>query len=173
MRKGKPVFRRGFTLVGLMIASVLVSIVTFGIGVVLVDSQRGWQAMYNRVYSGVATDGYVAGKMFNAVIRKASGESFLLDDAGNWIEVYYYEDENSSVVDRYVRFYYDNDGEDSGRLSVEYGKLNPRGRLSVQTVCENVSGCVFRTAGRSAQMILTLTDSTETSTIVSCGVMHN
>ena len=173
MWKKNPAARHGFTFVELMIATVFAGIIILGIGVVIVDGHRGWQVMYNRIYSDVATDGYVARKTFDAVIRKASTEGLLLDGAGNWIEVYYCQDGNSTSVDSYARFYYENDGEGSGRLNVEYGKLNPRETLTVQTVCENVSGCIFKAAGRSVQMILTLTNGTETSTIVSSGVMHN
>ena len=168
MTKKKLTTRRGFTLIGLMIAAVLVLIPIFAIGVVLVDNQRGWQAMYNRVYSDVATDSYVAGKVFDATVRKASWEKLLLDDAGNWIEVYYYQDADSTVVDRYVRFY-----EADGQLNVKYGRLNPRETLTIQTLCRDVSGCVFKRTGRSAQMILTLDNGSQTVTVVSSAVMHN
>lgn len=124
--------------------------------------------MYNRINCDVVTDGHVAAKMFEAMVRKADGESFLVDSYGDWIEVCYYEDEDSVVVDRYVRFC-----EADGELNVEYGKLNPKQTLSVQTVCRDVSDCVFSVAGRSAQMILTLDDGTQANTVVFSGVMHN
>ena len=168
MTKKKLTTRRGFTLVGLMIAAVLVLIPIFAIGVVLADNQRGWHAMYNRIYSDVVTDGYVARKVFDATIRKASREKPLLDDAGNWVEVYHYQDADSTVVDRYVRFY-----ESDGQLNAEYGRLNPRETLTTQTLCRNVSGCVFKRTGRSAQMILTLDDGSQTITVASSAVMHN
>jgi prepilin-type N-terminal cleavage/methylation domain-containing protein len=168
MRKKTFAARRGFTLVEVVISTVLAGIVVFSVGVVLVDGPRGWRVMYDRINSDVVTDGHVATKMFEAVVRKADGENFLVDDNGNWIEVYYYEDEGSVVADRYVRFY-----EADGELNVEYGKLCPKQTLSVQPVCGNVSDCVFRVAGRSAQMILTLDDGTQANTVVACGVMHN
>ena len=90
MRKNKLRVQRGFTIIELVIAAAIGLIVTLGIAVILVDSQRGWQRMYNRIYSDVATDSYVARKTFDSVIRKASSETFLLDAAGSWIEVYYY-----------------------------------------------------------------------------------
>ena len=150
-----------------MVAAV---IVILGIGIILADSQRGWHRMYNRVYSDVVVDSYVARKRFDVVIRKASSENFLLDDAGSWIEVYYYADGNSVVVDRYARFY---ESDDDDQLNVEYGKLNPRETLTTQTVCENVSDCIFKRAGRSAQMILTLDNGSQTATVTSSAVMHN
>jgi prepilin-type N-terminal cleavage/methylation domain-containing protein len=169
MSKKELTVQPGFTIVELMIAVMLAAIVMFGIGVMVVDSQRGWHRMYNRIYSDVATDSYVARKTFDSVIRKATSETFLLDVAGSWIEVYYYEDPNSTVVERYARFSYD--GID--QLDIEYGIVEPRGTLSIRPVCENVSSCVFKASGRSAQMILTLDDGSQTATIVSSAVMHN
>ncbi len=169
MSKKEPTVPTGFTIVELMIAVMLAAIVMFGVGAMVVDGQRGWQRMYNHIYSDVATDSYVARKTFDSVVRKASSETFLLDAAGSWIEVYYYEDPNSAFVDSYARFSYDG----VGQLDIEYGRLNPRQTLTVRTVCENVSSCVFKASGRSAQMILTLDDGLQTATIVSSSVMHN
>lgn len=168
MLKKKLTTQRGFTLISLMIATALVVIPILSVGVVLVDCQRAWQTMYNRIFSGVATDSYVARRTFDAMIRKASWEKLLLDDAGNWIEVYYYQDANSTAIDRYVRFY-----EADSQLIAEYGKLNPKETLATQTICENVSNCVFKGTGRSAQMILTLDDGSRTVTVASSAVMHN
>ena len=169
MSKKEPTVPTAFTIVELMITVVLAAIIMFGIGVMVVDSQRGWHRMYNRIYSDVATDSYVARKTFDSVIRKASSEKLLLDAAGNWLEVYYYADANSAVVDRYARFSYD--GID--QLDIEYGIVEPRQTLSIRPVCENVSSCVFKASGCSAQMILTLDDGSQTATIVSSSVMHN
>jgi len=170
MLKKKLTVRHGFTLIELVVAMVAAVIVILGIGIILADSQRGWHRMYNRVYSDVVVDSYVARKRFDVVIRKASSENFLLDDAGSWIEVYYYADSSSAVVDRYARFY-ESDADD--QLNVEYGKLNPRETLTTQTICDNVSDCIFKRAGRSAQMILTLDNGSQTATVTSSAVMHN
>ena len=168
MRKNKPTVRRGFTIVELAITVVVSVIVILGIGVVLADSQRNWNRMYNRIYSDVVTDSYVARKMFDSVIRKASREKLLVDDAGNWLEVYYYADSDSEDVDRYARFY-----KTGSQLSAEYGKLDPLETLTTTIVCENVSNCVFKQVGRSAQMILTLDNGTQAVTTTSSAVMHN
>jgi hypothetical protein len=89
-------------------------------------------------------------------------------DKGNEIEVYYYSDEDSADVDSYARFY-----ELDGDLNLELGKLNPRTTLEVQTLCENVSECLFTAAGRSAQMVLTLENESRTISTVSCAFLHN
>ena len=171
MRKKRVAMRQGFTVVELMVATVIAAIVIGTVSFIAADSQRGWNMMYNRIYSDVVTDGYVARKAFDAVIRKASGEKFLVDTNGDWIEVYYYEDANSTYVDRYARFY-----ESDGDLNVEYGQMDSdevKATLSVENICQNVSNCVFKAAGRSAQMILTLDNGSQTATVMSCSVLHN
>ncbi len=170
MSKNKPNSRRGLTLVELMVAIMLLVIFISAVAVILIDSQLGWSTMYSRIYSGVATDGYIARKTFDATIRKASREKYLLDEAGNWIEVYYYADDESVVVDRYARFYYE---QDNSQLNIEYGSLEPKETLSTQVICGNVSGCTFKGNGRSIQMILVLDNGSQTATITSSAVMHN
>jgi prepilin-type N-terminal cleavage/methylation domain-containing protein len=168
MVKKRPTASRGFTLVELIIAMAALLIVVLTIGMGLVHSQRNWSVQYDRIYADVVTEGYVARRKFDAVMRKASREKLLLDDAGSWVEVHYYADEDSAVVDRYARFY-----AADRNLDVEYGQLNPRETLSVETVCGNVSGLTFEQVGRSIQMILTLDDGTRTNTVISSAVTHN
>ncbi len=159
---------RGFTLIELIIAIAIMVIVVLAIGMVLVDSQRGWSVQYDRLYSDVVTDGYVARRKFDAVMRSASRDKFLLDGAGSWVEVYYYADDTSTVVDRYARFYVAD-----GNLNVEYGQLDPTVTLSVETVCGTVYSCTFEQLGRSIQMILKLDNGTKTNTVISSAVTHN
>lgn len=168
MRKERPQNRSGITVIELMTAAIIAVIVIFGIGIVLSDSHRGWNAMYNRIYSDVVTDSHVARRIFDAVVRKSSSEGFLLDNNGNWVEVYYYADPNSPVVDRYARFFCIDD-----TLNVEYGRLDPKETLSVETVCEDVSSCKFKGTGRSIQMLLTLDNGSQSITTVTSAVMHN
>ena len=168
MLKNRTTNPKGLTLIEVMIATVIMIIVILGVAIILVDSQRGWNAMYNRIYSDVVTDGHIARRTFDRVIRKASRDKIELDDAGLWVEVLYYQDDNSTVVDRYARFY-----AADGQLNIEYGKRNPRETLNVQTVCENVSDCVFMAQGTSVQMILSLDNGSEAATVVSSAVVHN
>ncbi len=163
-----PRAARGFTLVELMITAVIMVIVGLAIGVVIVDGQTGWNAMYDRMNSDVSMDGYAARKKFDVVMRRASrGQSVLAGD-GSWIEVYSYASSASSVVDRYWRFYVAD-----GDLNLEYGQLEPRLTLNVETVCENVSACTFQQFGQAIQMTLTLDNGTRTNTVVSSAVTHN
>lgn len=168
MRKEKFTAQGGFTVIELMIATVLGAIVIFGVSLMLADGQRGWQTMYARIQSEVVTDGYVARKAFDAIMRKASKKKVLSDDTGSWIEVYYYADANSTSPDRYARFYVAD-----GDLNLEYGKLNPKETVTVQTICGNVSSCVFETTGCSAQMILSLDNGSQAAAVVSSAFLHN
>ncbi len=158
----------GFTIIELMVGAVLAIVVIFGIGMVLSDSHRGWNAMYNRIYSDVVTDSHVARRMFDAVIRKSSSQGFLLDEDGQWVKIYYYSDPNVSVVDRYAKFFNSGDS-----LYVEYGQLNPEQTLNIEEICADVSSCKFMGTGRAIQMLLTLDNGRERITTVTSAVMHN
>jgi len=160
--------RRGFTLIELMIAVTASMIVMLGLGIVLADSQKSWHHLYTRAFSDIVGDSNVACIKFKAIVRKASREGFVLDDDGKGIEVYYYGDQDSADVDRYAHFY-----ESEGDLNLELGQLNPRATLEVQTICENVTECLFTATGRSAQMALTLDNGSRTISAVACAFLHN
>ena len=159
---------RGFTLTELITAMVIMLFVVLAIGMVLVDGQRGWNNMLNSVNSDVVTDGYFARKRFDAVLRKASREKFLIDSAGSWVEVYYYASDASTVLDRYARFY-----TAGSTLNVEYGQLNPTSTLTTETVCGNVSSCAFGQLGRSIQMVLKLDNGKQTNTVITSAATNN
>jgi len=166
--KKKLTASRGFTLIELIMAMAIMIFVVLAIGMALVDGQRGWNNMFNRVYSYVVTEGYVARRKFDAVLRKASREKFLIDPAGSWVEVYYYATDASTDLDRYARFY-----TAGNKLSIEYGQLNPTSTLSTETVCQNVSSCTFEQLGRSIQMVLKLDDGKQTNTVITSAVTNN
>lgn len=169
MLKEKVKTRCAFTIIELMLVVGLIAMVLFtGIGIVLVDANKGWSRMYEHIYSDVQTDGYVARRAFDKEVRRASGEKYLVDPYGEWIEVYSYADCNSLIVDRYAYFYVDN-----GHLKVEYGQISPREIIHTSSICSNVSSCVFKGSGRSAQMLLTLDNGAQTANIVSSSVMQN
>ncbi len=159
----------GFTLVEMMITMVIMIISATAIGTVIVDSQNGWSNLYNRVNADVVTDGYVAKKKFDSIIRGASCEQIVLDSNKNWVEVYYYASDSSTAVDRYARF--STSGGDD--LMVEYGQLNPKVTLNVETICQNVSSCKFDQKGSSVQMILKLDDGTQANTVITSAVTNN
>lgn len=164
----KLISARGFTLIELITATAIMIFVILAIGMALVDGQRGWNQMYDRMYSDVVSDGYVARRKFDAVLRKASREKFLIDPAGSWVEVYYFATDASTVLDRYARFY-----TSGGKLNIEYGQLDPKSTLSNKTVCENVSSCTFNQLGRSIQMVLKLDNGKQTNTVITSAITNN
>ncbi|MHC4212214.1 MAG: hypothetical protein ACYSWP_02465 [Planctomycetota bacterium] len=168
MAKKKSKFRSGITIIEVAVAAMASVIVMVGVGIAIVDGQRGWNRMYSRTYADVVTDSYVARKMFDTAVRKSSREMYLIDDAGQWVEVYYYSSPGASEVDRYARF-----SVSSGDLNVEYGELDPRSTSSVQTVCSNVSSASFSGTGTAIQMILNLDDGSQSATVTCSAVMHN
>ena len=153
----------------LVIATIISAIIISGVGILMVDSQKGWNKMYDRAYGDVVTSSYVVRAKFDSITRMADWENYDIADDGSWLEVYYYEDTNSTVVDRYAKFSYDGTSE----LDIEYGQLDPKQTLSTSNICGYVTSCVFKTQGRSVQMILTLDDGSQSATIASSAVMHN
>jgi len=168
IKRNGPRTSCGFTIVEMMITVVVMAIVGLAIGVVIVDGQISWNVMYNRANSDVVTEGYVARRKLDAVIRSASSERFVIANDGSWIEAYTYANDASEEVDRYWRFYVTD-----GDLIAECGQVEPRATLSVETVCENVSACTFRQNGKSIQVTLTLDDGDQVNTIVSSVYAHN
>ena len=168
MTRRKQINSSGFTIVELIIAALVIAIVGFAIGAVVVNAQSSWNDMYDKMNSDVITDGYIARRKFDSVMRNASSQKYILDGAGQWVEVYYYSSDDSAAVDRYARFYVSDH-----ELNFEYGQLEPRATLDIETVCGNVSTCTFKQVGRSIQMTLTLDNKTQTNTVVSSAVTHN
>ncbi len=156
--------RRGITLVEVLIAAFMGVIIVFSAGIVLVANQQGWQNTYNHIYGGGVTDGYLAKSSVDAVIRKSSIEvrepEVGLD--GEYVEVYYYEDMDSTEPDRYAKFYTTDDGE----LKVAYGGLDidadegdvNRELDSLVTLAGNVTYSYFSVEGSSVQMVLNIDD---------------
>lgn len=164
---------KGMTIVELIIAGTVATIFLLGTAVALIDSHRGWQRMYDQIYSDVVTDGNVARRMFDRFVRKASAKDILLDETGLWVEVHYYRDWASAELDRYAYFYLS-----GNELKVEHGiwnpgDIDPKAPLSTQTVCCDVSSCVFMRQGASVQMVLKLDNGSETAMVMSSAVTHN
>lgn len=162
----------GLTLAELLVATIIVVIVVFALGTTIADGVRGWHRMYGRVYADIRTDSFVARKTFDRVIRKAT-RMYQIDSDGAWLEVYHYSTSSAPAVDRYARFY-----TASGALLLEYGTWtpgaeSPKSRLRTDIVCEDVSSCVFKADGRSAQMVLTLDDGSQSIVVATSAVMHN
>ncbi len=164
---GKP-RSGGFTLVETMISMVVMIIASFAIGAVIVNGQSGWSSMYDKIHSDVVTDGFSVRKKFDAVIRKANSDKIFIGENNSSVKVYYYSSDFSTVADRYAQFYVS-----EGDLNLEYGTLDPKVTLNVETVCSNVADCTFHQFGRSAQMILTLDNGTQKNIVITSAVTNN
>jgi len=169
-------WRPGFTLVELVVTATIMIIVILALGTVIVDSIRGWNKMYARVYADVVTDSYVARNAFDRVVRQAwRGRPPQVGEGGATLEVYYYSSPSAGAPDRYARFEVDAGKKE---LLIKHGNRALDGTLAApdrteEDFCHNVSACVFMGDGRSAQMELTLDDGTLSATVVSSAVMHN
>lgn len=171
MLKKKSTNRKAFTLVEMMVAVAFMGIVTLGVGIVLADTQRGWSSLYNHIYSGVVVDGETATRTFNSVVRKASSQDVVVDPYGTWVEVSYYASQDSTYLDEYARFY-----TSGSELKVTYCSIDTVDEINellTQTLCSNVSSCVFIPGQFSVQMVLRLENESEATTVVSSAVAHN
>lgn len=164
--------RRGLTLTELMVTTVIAPIVVLGTGVLLVDSQRGWSAMYDRLHGDIAADGCLAINAFEAVVRKSSIKRGLV--GADEVELYYYQDPQSSTqLDRYARFHVTGHRE----LVVDYGMFdsagNKHGQPQTVKLARNVESVEFSALGVCVQMALRLNDGSRTLTVMSSAVRHN
>ena len=165
--------RPGFTLTELTVTSAIAVIIILAVGIALAGTMRGWQTTYDRVYSDVTTESYAARRAFDATIRKACRQRVSIDSSGEWVEVYFFADYQSSYADRYAIFKVSGE-----QLLREEGSADATGKktgvLNTITVCSNVQSCIFKSYGRSVQMILTLDNGQgQKSTIVTSAVLHN
>ena len=158
----------GFTLIELVIAMSIGTAVFFGLAFMMGDAQRSWNNLHHKAYSSVTADSFAARNTFDRLIRKSSGKKFLVGPANEWIEVYYYNDINSTNTDRYGRLY--TDGSD---LVVEYGKVDPRATVDKITLCSYVSKCEFGATDGAVQMWLDLVDGSDTVSVMSSAIMQN
>ena len=149
--KTKTLNYSGFTLIEMIIGMAVMIIVAAAIGGIIVDNQRSWSVLYAQVNSDIVTDGFVARKKFDTVMRSASGSQIDIADNGQSIEVNYYASDASTSIDRYGKFFIYNN-----TLYYEYGKLEPKEKIATETICSNVTKCTFKKEGISVQMILTL-----------------
>ncbi len=154
----------------MMLSTVISCIAVLGIGIAMSDSTKGFNQLYNRVYSDVVAESHSAKKMFDSMVRRSNCYKALLDDDELGVEVQYYSGPSAAFPDLYTYFYY----EDT-HLYAEYGRLvgGAKEILDSRAVCGNVQSCLFKQTGRSLQMVLTLSDGSHQITTVTSAVMHN
>jgi hypothetical protein len=159
---------RGISMIEMMIAGAIATIGILSVSGVLSDSQHGYNTMYGRIYSDVYASGHTAKRTFDTIVRKSSIEGFQIDPQGRWVEVRYYQDDASTALDSYARFIYQDN-----TLYAEQGRVNPRETTSINTICTNVTNCIFKRSGRTIHMMMTLNSGTQTLTVGTSAETHN
>jgi Tfp pilus assembly protein PilE len=173
MIKIKLTRRAGLTLIELMVASSLAIICMLAIGVVFSDTQKAWNSTYNRAHEPIMVNSHLANKAFEATIRRASCEKYMLDTPdtyGNshWVEVYYFDSNASATTDRYAKMYVEN-----GTFYIERGIFEPRETLDTTAICSTVTNYSFSGSGRCIRMSMTLSNSDSDVNFICSAVPQN
>ncbi|MHC5143912.1 MAG: PulJ/GspJ family protein [Planctomycetota bacterium] len=164
----------GFTITEMVLAIAVSSILVLTIGVVMVDSQRGWMDSYAKVHGGATVDAMMAKTAFDKVIRKASRSGYHFDGHDD-ITVYYYDNWLASTEpDRYARFY--RSADTPSQMYIQHGKFDEgeKGDITAEVLlASNVADLEFKPVNSVIEMKLALDDGRETTTIVSTAILHN
>lgn len=164
---------RGLTLTELMVTVFIIVIIITAIGVLFVDTHRGWLDTYAKVYGGAADDAKMSQVAFDRIVRKASQTRYDLPESDD-LTVYYYDDwQNSDQLDRYARFYRADD--DPKKFYVEHGQWQADQAVVVSSVmlASTVSDLEFKPTSGGIEMKLILDDGRETTTLVTTAILHN
>ena len=172
MKSGNTTIRRAFSLIELVITVVASLVIFLAASVLIVDSQKGYNKMFDRTLGEVAVDSEVARRTFETIVRKASQSRSLLDIDGQFVEVYYYDSFSSTKPDKYANFYLN-----GSELMVDYGDYDWDDKStnleSTITLARNVTAATFSVHNVSVQMILTVDDNGQQVTVTSSAVRHN
>ena len=164
----------GFTITELVLAIAVSSVLILTMGVVMVDSQRGWMDSYAKVHGGATADAMMAKTAFDKVIRKASRSAYHFNELDD-ITVYYYENWlTSTEPDRYARFY--RSADNSSEMYIQHGVFEAGAKKSILTdvlLASNVTDLEFKPISGGIEMKLALDDGRETTTVVSTALLHN
>ncbi len=174
MAHKKDNFKRGVTLIELMITVLAVMILVVGISGILAMGHRNYNTMYERVNSEVVRNAYEARRTFDRIVRKSIREHEDLDPVNyDDIYVYYYSDPQNmskyAYPDKYAWFHLANiDDEPDMELVMDTGDLvldttvDPwewnisSGNPSSSIMAHNVNSVKFTIRGASVRMALVL-----------------
>jgi hypothetical protein len=164
----------GFTITELVLAVAVSSILVLTIGVVMVDTQKGWMDSYAKVHGGAAADAMMARTAFDKVIRKASRSLYHFDGLDD-ITVYYYDNWLISAdLDRYARFF--RSEETPSEMYIQHGTLESGVKKDITAqvrLASNVADLEFKPVSGGLEMKLALDDGREATTVVSTAILHN
>ena len=173
MKKEKKLLH-GLTLIELIIAAVAAVILVLSLGIVLVDNQKGYSRMFNKVFGEVASDSDTARRAFDSIVRKSAASRQIPEPwvDGELLEVYYYDNAASVSPDKYARFY-----RSGTQLLVESGNYNWSAKTTTKTsetvLARHVSALKFSLLGASIHMVLYLDDQKEKQAVMTSAVRHN
>jgi prepilin-type N-terminal cleavage/methylation domain-containing protein len=162
--------QKGLTLVEMMVAILIASIVVLGMGAVLADAHKGYNKMYDRINSPVVQDAYAAKAIFDRIVRKASATIDPVMGTMS-VKVYYYSAAGVGDPDRYAEFYVD--GND---LKLDEGTHTSTSDTmsSTMVIAGNVQDdSEFFQKGACVQMILHLNNGKEDLVITCSSIRHN
>jgi len=166
--------RKGMTLMELAVTILLTAITILVIGVVMLDSHRGWLDAYAKVHGGAADDAAMIQAAFEKIVRKASSSKYLLNGLDD-LTVFYYQDWQSSAwLDRYARFY--RAEENPSEFYIEHGTVDEDGDTAVVSTiqaCTNVTDAEFKPTSGGIEMKIRLDDGRETTTALTTAILHN
>jgi len=161
--------KKGLTLIELMVASALATICMLAVGAVFSDSQKAWNVTYAKANSSIMLNSHLASKAFEATVRRASCEKYLLDTTNFlWVEVYYFASDTSATTDRYARLYVE-----GGTFYIEHGIFEPRQTIDTTPICNNVTAFSFSGSGRCIRLDMTLSDNDSDVRFISSAVPQN
>ena len=164
----------GFTITELVLAIAVSSILVLTIGIVMVDTQRGWMDSYAKVHGGAAADAMMTKTAFDKVVRKASRSIYQFTGL-NDITVYYYDNWLTSTdLDRYARFY--RSANEPSEMYIQHGQLEAgikKDILAEVLLASNVVDLEFKPISGGIEMKLALDDGREATTVVSTAILHN
>lgn len=101
-------FRKGFTLLELVITIIAATIFILGTTSILASWIKNYKTMYERTTSEVIRNAYETRRIFDRIVRQATIRRVDLGAGGNEIYVYYYSEPNNLAIvnpDRYAYFY--------------------------------------------------------------------
>jgi competence protein ComGC len=188
-------FRRGFTLIEVMITIIAAIILLIGITGILAAGHKNFKTMFRRTSQGVVPDAYAARRAFELIVRKSSikrlDPSTVYSNPSNQIYVYYYSDPSfiveGSIPDKYAHFYLSNRQFilDTGSVTGNFGAIPPNlpslAQESRLILANNINSVAFTESNHSIQMVLMLDNETGSSdplgtlrmTLIATAIQHN
>lgn len=158
----------GLTLMELMVTMLISSILLVAVGIIMLDTQRGWQYTYTKVHGGAVVDAATAKTAFEKMFRKASRKKYIRTAADD-ITVFYYSNWlKEGDPDKYARFYRQN-----GTLFLKEGNIANADSDQTFILANRVTNAIFRPWPGAIQMLLTVQYPTESITATSTAELHN